>query len=71
MRVGEVMKLEKCPVCGKLSSPGSCKCGERVIKPISYSMLDLHERELLRHIGKQGNYSRYVKRLIERDMLGG
>lgn len=62
------MKLEKCPGCGKMAAPGKCECGDRIIKPVSYSLLDSHERELLRHISKQGNYSKYIKRLIDRDM---
>lgn len=62
------MKMERCPACGKLAAPGKCECGDRVIKPISYSLIDSHERAMLRHIAKQGNYSRYIKRLIDKDM---
>jgi rRNA maturation protein Nop10 len=62
------VKLEKCPVCEKLCTPGSCGCPVRVNKPVAFNLEDPYEAKLYRHLKKQGPFSKYVKRLIDRDM---
>lgn len=42
----------------------------RKCKTTSFDLSDAYEAELLRHAEDQGNYSRYVKRLIARDKEG-
>lgn len=44
---------------------------KRIIKTISFSLTDQHEAQLLKHSSKHKFFSRYVKRLIQRDMEGG
>ncbi|MCM3600613.1 hypothetical protein M3175_07710 [Robertmurraya korlensis] len=41
---------------------------ERDIKPVSFSLQDPFESELLSFATDQGKFSKYVKRLIWRDM---
>jgi hypothetical protein len=41
---------------------------ERDIKPVSFSLQDPFESELLSHAAGQGKFSKYVKRLIWRDL---
>lgn len=43
---------------------------DRKCKTASFDLTDAHEAKLLRHAEAQGKFSRYVKRLIERDMSG-
>ena len=48
---------------------------ERTTKSISFNLVDEFDRQLLAHAekvnsyGKKRNFSKYVKRLIEKDML--
>ncbi|MGE6894578.1 hypothetical protein [Priestia flexa] len=42
----------------------------RTRKDVSFSHNDPHEVELLNHALRQGVFSRYIKRLIDRDMQG-
>lgn len=37
---------------------------------VSIDLTDEFEGELLKHVTKKGNKSRYIKRLIHEDMLG-
>lgn len=37
---------------------------------VSIDLTDEFESELLKHVTKKGNKSRYIKRLIHEDMLG-
>jgi hypothetical protein len=43
---------------------------KRVKKDVSFSQVDPHEIKLLQHALKQGVFSRYIKRLIDKDMQG-
>jgi hypothetical protein len=47
------------------------KAADRTIKSISFSHADPYEVKLLEHSDRFRNFSRYVKRLIQRDMEGG
>ncbi|WP_273125895.1 hypothetical protein [Bacillus weihaiensis] len=42
----------------------------RTRKDVSFSHNDPHEVALLNHALRQGVFSRYIKRLIDRDMQG-
>lgn len=42
---------------------------DRKVRPVSFNLDDLHEKRLLDH-ANQYIFSKYVKRLIERDMNG-
>lgn len=42
----------------------------RAVKNVSFSLDDPHEMKLWKHAEDQKVFSRYVKRLIERDMRG-
>lgn len=43
---------------------------KRKKKDVSFSNHDPHEIALLEHATKQGPFSKYVKRLIDKDMQG-
>lgn len=43
---------------------------DRVVKSISFKTSDKWEAELLEHCKEFGNFSNYVKRLIQRDKDG-
>lgn len=43
----------------------------RKIQPVSFSLSDPFEQKLLDHAIKNGAFSKYVKRLIQRDMEKG
>lgn len=61
-------KLEKCPNCNKLGSLGSCGCPSRISKGVSFNLAEPYEASLLRHSQKQGSFSKYIKRLIGKDL---
>lgn len=42
----------------------------RTRKDVSFSHQDPHEVKLLEHALRQGVFSRYIKRLIDKDMQG-
>jgi len=44
--------------------------GERKVKQVSFNLAEEHERKLFEHAEKQV-FSKYVKRLIDRDLNGG
>jgi hypothetical protein len=44
---------------------------KRVVKPVSFNLADPFEYGLYEFAGKQGAFSKYVKRLIQRDQEGG
>lgn len=44
--------------------------GDRIVKSISFKMSDRWECDLLDHCKQYGNFSNYVKRLIQRDKEG-
>lgn len=43
----------------------------RKIQPVSFSLSDPFEQQLLEHAVKNGAFSKYVKRLIQHDMERG
>jgi hypothetical protein len=40
----------------------------REIKSVSFCLADNHEQQLFQYAMNQGRFSKYIKRLIERDM---
>jgi hypothetical protein len=43
----------------------------RKIQPVSFSLTDPYEGKLLEHATSNGAFSKYIKRLIQRDMERG
>lgn len=43
----------------------------RKIQPVSFSLTDPYEGRLLEHATSNGAFSKYIKRLIQRDMERG
>jgi hypothetical protein len=43
----------------------------RKVQPVSFSLDDQFEKALLEHALSNGKFSKYVKRLIQRDKEGG
>jgi hypothetical protein len=44
---------------------------KRVVKPVSFNLADPFENGLYEFATKHGPFSKYVKRLIQRDQEGG
>jgi hypothetical protein len=43
----------------------------RIVKSVSFSKDDEFEMMMITHSKRYGNFSKYVKRLIQRDLEGG